>query len=1424
MRNQYLDFIRMQQLMDSDGPLARLFNNAHQSYIGQLAMTDRQIMEGDNSGQIESPIQPPIGPQIDPAQAEQPTNPQSARAPMTPTPPDAGSSIDDDSDYMATLGGPQPIDTGPAEQLPNVSEPSSTHPGAPQTFEAAVAAEVAPPEMQQMGSIQTFGGLPGEVEESIAEFFAYKDHLSAVQKAFPKADITELSGLDIEQIKKQGIERYLSNIKFSTEKGLIETTSPVEFLVTGQVVTAKLAGTAGLALFAATAPAEMAALIGFEEVAEDNPVAGIAGEVAFGLITGYAAEKIFQRSPTLAKAIGLKIKEKVTDDVKNEMIQRVVNTRLEGKIPEIPPDAGGGGGRKPAYFASTGQRNAIYPEATTIDIGPILTTTKVAERQIAAATVQLENKVNIGDLRDAEVRAIYKEAISEAKQNPIITDEESILLKQLENQVEEAEKKATVYDSKPDTPAFETANVYDDRDMQEVRASVALEWYGPPFEENRARKAIAARIKRQNPNASKTKLETLINEEYLAMKNSGHLGQLFREDVKASYEQALEELAKKKVNVDRDKLLAEIEQEIQAQYKAGIEKEAKARYDQLNQQAMLGTKRGYVRGGAEDRTDARFLVPPGKIISTMGPDGKVRYDFIDWDIHHNLVYDHEVNNLVYKSSPTPITPRKAEPTLFALGEIKTLQQAQAAIEQFINKALDPKHIQKDKKGFKVYKPADALKVDSWYYSSKQGKTLPMRRLPDKEIENIAKLFGWSDSMVRSSSYSPNTNIFKDTGFVNIDNGTVLPNPATKQVDKAAERFYKNIDKFPEKPGSYEIRVGKPGLQKIDNPVRVGEENEIFHTNVFDKNGKEIPNMIMPVRIAREHSTDEITIFKEAHQQTDGVFKVLIERISKEEFDKRLRTRTGLPDILHATTSPEDIISNARKFNEWEITNPGYLRRQADLPPSERHPRYTPLNSAKLEYSGQMEAFLREKLGFPPKLKDANFYLYYRRLDQLAVMRNAFMREIQNLEGTPYELQAKKMFALWRDRVTGSNTLEELNNLNRTRARMQGYMEARAYQQQNINPADVEDAIDKIAERYGITDDVAAQIYRSRMESHTKNSQDAEDTIVELMEEHNLDYDSARAMYEEEMEKFDSLAEEQNEAITRWAEEAGDDEVGVPRTQAARAEDQAGTAMSGDIIDMGQKPSLNLREVLSSDVAAIGKQVNVIENHFGVRFKDRIWYPSDKGGSGRVNIFKINSENDIAGLIRKSVKLNKESMPINIPMHLGVSPAQGTSIGQAQALARIILDTQNQLGAVAEQLVKHPDDLLTAIAFDKLQYLNRALIAQLTRGEMPQETLARFMKYDMLADSDFTLTEQLIKTIDDNYAFFGPGNADIRESVAWAQMYLDLPDAQTRIRTLDQWDRARVYQGLETEHINNIAARKQLTKILEDSCGVSGKTP
>jgi len=492
-------------------------------------------------------------------------------------------------------------------------------------------------------------------------------------------------------------------------------------------------------------------------------------------------------------------------------------------------------------------------------------------------------------------------------------------------------------------------------------------------------------------------------------------------------------------------------------------------------------------------------------------------------------------------------------------------------------------------------------------------------------------------------------------------------------------------------------------------------------------------------------------------------------------------KTGKQDSF---LSNEDLISGYARYNEFEQSMPGWLRSEADqtakatekyrksLKPGQEpdpailakiasetkpDPRYYQIMTSRAGYLKGVKEFLRQKFNLPT---DAKPWQITRRVEEIALMRSKLVDDITRATGTPQEAKAKRFYLLFKDKITGSHSLEYSRIVNQARQRELGYYEVLDFQGKRVKDPALQ--LESDQGKYGMTD------------TDTPDGQLA--NVLEDFDADNPGYSDAPI---------------------------------APKTADAY---EAGLTIQDTATKVDPFASFAEERKL-----LYAKQVNELENKFGVRFADEPYGASALGGSGKFNLFKINSAADLMLSLENLDALFKEvPVVVDTMAKFGIKPKDGLPSLQVAKLGTALTDAQLHMDELAARMIAEPNNVVATLGFEKMRAIHQTLVDALTTDDISLSA-PKLDKYNFMATDDIQMASNFGKHIMDNFVMYSKIGPDTRVSTLMAQMYNSLPSPQAKANFL------RSANTLETNNPPMMAKeavkmRQQLSKMIEDACG------
>lgn len=533
------------------------------------------------------------------------------------------------------------------------------------------------------------------------------------------------------------------------------------------------------------------------------------------------------------------------------------------------------------------------------------------------------------------------------------------------------------------------------------------------------------------------------------------------------------------------------------------------------------------------------------------------------------------------------------------------------------------------------------------------------------------------------------------------------------------------------------------------------------------------------------------------------------------------------------TATEDIIAGYNAFKEFELSLPGnpksedprkrlsWLRSVADqqaeqvedylkeiaatgakpsrarieaiLGENTPDPRYYKAVFGRKNYMAGVKDFLRQQFGLPV---DAEPWELTNRVEELAVMQQRLANDIIAAEGTPQENTAKKLYLLFQDTITGSANLDYARTVNQATLRKVGYDEVIRFQADRVSETDHARALAIDQDAQGMTGKATPL---SRLEDDIVDTSEELDEFGQVIEKDVMD--APKAGFDE-----DGIGPVNDDV----------DNAGFDDTSLARVPEEADAYEAGLTVQPTQWED-QFKEYTDARRIAYAKQVNQIENKFGVRFIEPEYEPAALGGSGKFNLFKINNAADLMlslGPLDDAFK----AVPVVVDpvSKFGLTPKPGLPQLQVSKLSTALTDAQLQIDSIVDGMIKDPNNVLQTIAFEKMRAIHQTLVDALTIDDISLSAPV-LDKYNFMALDDIQMAENFGKHIMENFIIHSKIGPDTRLSTTWAQMYSTLPTARQKAQFLTK---------LNTVHTNNpplavkesIKLRQELSTMIEDACG------
>ena len=473
---------------------------------------------------------------------------------------------------------------------------------------------------------------------------------------------------------------------------------------------------------------------------------------------------------------------------------------------------------------------------------------------------------------------------------------------------------------------------------------------------------------------------------------------------------------------------------------------------------------------------------------------------------------------------------------------------------------------------------------------------------------------------------------------------------------------------------------------------------------------------------------------------------------------------------------EDVVVNKDLYHEYEALYPGYFESQSKLPVEQRDPKYYKYGGAEQVYTLQRENYIREVLSMPKRgeefpsdqaKKDRRYY--YSELDKLAVMHSEMMKDIRQLEGSLAQSAAKRMYILVGDVLAGTTRTQDIANMQRANVRAFAWGENQKY-------------------------------------IEGERSDFGEDSIAQLIDEFGLTAEEATALHAQQVEE--SLSPIGPVSDTAGTPMSGQ-EVGT-------------TGVDQDLIDLRQASLPQLKQgqianISSAEKYAITQYANQIEDFLGTRVIDPFYTMGEPGTKARVNLFKVNTPDDVWRLVEETSSRPDLLVMISPEKSLGIIPSTELSKPVAAQMTKVAMDLDDQIRPAAQALLRDPENVVKAIAFEKARVTQSLVLTALTKGRMGSQAKQAIRAHDFMAHDDYSMVNKLGAIVEENYAIYSEGAIDTRMVNSMADIY----DSHFSVADRVKWasEIADVYEntGYMASNRASVKARVELTKLLKEAC-------
>ena len=1029
----------------------------------------------------------------------------------------------------------------------------------------------------------------------------------------------------------------------------------------------------------------------------------------------------------------------------------------------------------------------------------------LASKKIEIAAKQIEHNLVTGNLEDEATIEVAEKIFAPTTDTATMRSENAKLFSSARDKIAKAKASLAETDLSPQTvqQAADNNNPFSVPDIaitsgveKALERQVRSEWYG---------KYEAKNDTSRSPFSRDRKVTQDLDALWKAKTGLSHAPEEFAGDYVERFRAVVAQAEKVgrvsgKVGEIRQKVFDSLVEE----YDAGIAQDLKFRLGQIDSQNMAMQKSEYVLGGT-DADDAKFASPQsatsgiqhmtpeeikganltrspidGANVNEQGqvyswdmdkvPNPPSRYFFNDWVIESQLVRTDELGKLKFRSKvqqlpETPVGQVNTNTSAifdYPKQETKTIlaQKARRFYDSMTNPKVWVEQPKEPGEDFnrKVLPQAQKWKVPTKIWLKMEDRVpgqKPYRealRLPDERIDAVARWLGWDEHKLTP-------------WFEPLKSGpdSFIPDPAASSISATSRRT----------KGSFQHSV-----EDLKYQLDAADAMDIQSPGYFER-----------------------------HQKGAQFFKELM--------DDPARMASMSSDAIEA------------------------LRPSAN---------YHKMSSARTVYGKQREAYLRKVLNTPrgERATWSKKFGYVRELERLVVTQDMLARDARRLRGGPQQGISQRMYLLAGDVIAGTNKYAEVAGLVRQELRLEGQKKALAAQVNQlgtdshnvyVTPFDTWDnAVQNTAVREGVSYNEASRRMVDEVGGQKLSAWNERIEREQFLEDASYE---GKSMADAE-EEYDSILAERAEETLRlqdqdemWAMVAdGESTAHLDPAAQGRAGDVAGGSVGGDVIAPGTRPDQmaidakaasmpkieteipQMANLTAIEQKLLGDNVNAIEDVFMARAIGGKYVLSGPSTKAVINPFKLNTIDDVSGLVEVARTLGNTG--INVERSIGFKPSPRLSENMARPMARAALDLDDVLRPAAQALLRDPDNVIKAVAFEKFRSAQGVLLDALKTGRMGSESKKALATTDLLAADDRGIMSKLAKVIDDNYAMYGV-EADTRMSVTLADMY----DSHfTKAERLG-WN-SKIVETMEStgyigEHHKSIETRKALNNMLKEAC-------
>lgn len=1201
------------------------------------------------------------------------------------------------------------------------------------------------------------------------------------------------------------------------DDSIVQATSPIELLVPSPIAALRTGGTAAAKLMMAVMPADLALQPGFDEIAEKHPLASLGLQVvtSFGTAAGAQAglNKIssMRPGPNIAKIQATAINQTGTFVAapENTLLNRVrssLNRMGLGSTPEGPTVRA----INDADMATAIPRTVRSIEeklapATSVEVAaqtppastpaPGLERPKmprqiqqeklIAQREQAAVKKMAEVEadpvadrvaINLarGKVQDPEVQQVIAEAIEEQRSVQTLSPGQADVLNQTESALAQAKQARVNKQAKATSPQpiVESDNgLAMSRLSDAIRRRAELDYYTPVVSgyDNFGQPQVFSYEQR---------LKMLA-----AWRQDPENWSVAPQVVK---DQVLERLAKANVGADSPeftKIRNQIRKEVEANLKQEVETEVSEKMQTVIPSSLSAKKKTTIRGGAETGDPATMNTPPGQIISTK--EAEVRNPRVP----SKQVPGYKVpfgQNL--KTFENLVKGRLSD-----IFELDPGLKAKAQQDPKVLNALRSKIWREVREG-------GEYKYEDWDILDHMERSYDFESLMFKEPlkgHNVAKN---ANNKSRYFDYD------SDLSSEDIDARlTMLIREKTKTVKRPGQKreFARSEKGQAEMPWASEP-FPRESLAAVDR-----HRNQLFQWKGPDDKLWEAKT----INDAAQERVAKILGWSDAELQPQNL----------------VYTKRGETLPTKVLLSPEELLANKERYEDWLVSSPNFFRNQElDIPASsgDRDFRYWQLKGANSEVVKQQFNFIAEKLkaGRNPaidqlaskksltpveaktlaKLKRQETMRVRLLIEKLLAVDDALLEDAARLRGTPYEEKALNTRLQFHDRVSGLDRLGLQKMWTRARVREAAYNEYMDFSMGSKTGSQdsLDFAIQDLAREQGMSVEEAAS-YVSRSERTTSED------VRAYMDANDVDEDTA-------MEALEQAKWEREYAESAKLQMDDEGELLEDAGSLGRASDELGTqvqtsagptvAPAGDDAFTGNV-NFNAGAQLAKERSRLASWINAAEDAVGTRVAQPRYMPGYNKQAGRVNIWKVNGVEDIQKIMDSmgsplgtlpgiedtitgrifadkldQVSISEVFIPeMNIPVHFGLTPSNAIAPDMANRAAYVLNDVMAQLASTADKVIK-TDSAIAAVAMQKEMLIAKALQETIEDGQISTYTRAALARASLDASSDEQLQERILRVVDSKFNIMDEAmtsGPDLSIDKFRAEAYRDITDIRDR---------------------------------------------